>query len=92
MLLIMDLNVGQTMEKSTRNEIEDSRDGFIEAYLKIDENLYMLSCIADNLQLISSSDEIQEQTVTSTLFSLSVMMNKQLKEIENKLDKSKKEI
>lgn len=84
--------MGQTMEKSTRNEIEDSRDGFIEAYLKIDENLYMLSCIADNLQLISSSDEIQEQTVTSTLFSLSVMMNKQLKEIENKLDKSKKEI
>lgn len=84
--------MGQTMEKSTRNEIEDSRDGFIEAYLKIDENLYMLSCIADNLQLISSSDEIQEQTVTSTLFSLSVMMNKQLKEIENKLDKSKNEI
>lgn len=64
---------------------EELKDNRLEAYLKIDENLYMLNCIADNLQLISSSDEIQEQTVTSTLFLLSVMINKQLKEIENKL-------
>lgn len=64
---------------------EELRDEFVEAYLKIDENLYMLNCIVDNLQLISSSDEIQEKTVTSTLFLLSVMMNKQLKEIENNL-------
>lgn len=64
---------------------EELKDDFLEAYLKIDENLYMLNCLADNLQLISSSDEIQEKTVTSTLSLLSVMINKQLKEIENKL-------
>ncbi len=75
----------QTTEERGKMKKEELKDDFLEAYLKIDENLYMLNCLADNLQLISSSDEIQEKTVTSTLFLLSVMINKQLKEIENKL-------
>lgn len=75
----------QTTEERGKMKKEELKDDFLEAYLKIDENLYMLNCLADNLQLISSSDEIQEKTVTSTLFLLSVMLNKQLKEIENKL-------
>lgn len=60
---------------------EKKEVGATENYLKVEENLFIMRCMVDNLRLIATSDELEE-VVGSALFGIMLTMEKQLEQIE----------
>lgn len=56
-----------------------------ESYIEIEENIFMLCCIEENLRLISTSCSSEEMSISSALYGIVAFIDGQVNEIENKL-------
>lgn len=56
-----------------------------ESYIEIEENIFMLRCIEENLRLISTSCSSGEMSISSALYGIVAFIDGQVNEIENKL-------
>ena len=56
-----------------------------ESYIEIEENIFMLRCIEENLRLISTSCSSEEMSISSALYGIVAFTDGQVNEIENKL-------
>ncbi len=56
-----------------------------ESYIEIEENIFMLRCIEENLRLISTSCSREEMSISSALYGIVAFIDGQVNEIENKL-------
>lgn len=56
-----------------------------ESYIEIEENIFMLRCIEENLRLISTSCSSEEMPISSALYGIVAFIDGQVNEIENKL-------
>jgi hypothetical protein len=56
-----------------------------ESYIEIEENIFMLRCIEENLRLISTSCSSEEMSISSALYGIVAFIDGQVNEIENKL-------
>lgn len=56
-----------------------------ENYIEIEENIFMLRCIEENLRLISTSCSNEEMSISSALYGIVAFIDGQVNEIENKL-------
>lgn len=54
-------------------------------FMEIEENIFMLRCIEENLRLISISCSSEEMSISSALYGIVAFIDGQVNEIENKL-------
>ena len=56
-----------------------------ESYIEIEENIFMLRCIEENLRLVSTSCANDEPSISSALYGIVASIDDQINKIENKL-------
>lgn len=56
-----------------------------QTFIEIEENLFILRCIEENLRLVSTSCVNDEPSISSALYGIVASIDDQISKIENKL-------